>query len=783
MKFGGLMIIGGYRVGNHVVKTINEKKHLVFNCKNCVYSATLAEDKACRLHACSVASSEKPDLIVLADVYERVYDETQTKIIDEIAELMIDFEQQGVWGPEHLSDGQEVNEQYTATRHSILVRVAHELIAYDPIYAYLTALEELKKEKLRIAKMSDAYQKGAVPYLETLIYLLKKLEDTKIISQTKHYLQDLAHIPDTGQLYRTIFNAEIKPSFIGSRLLFGETKGLQLVDEYMVKDNNVQIFKHPDQIEYWYLINPPEYTLTPDKYFVISKTKEIVSEYRPANASITVGANTKDYFKRVFLSTIKGVAKAYKVPLTLEDQEMLTEIVTRYTVGYGILELLLEDRTITDIYVDSPIGSKPIKIIHSKFGECKTNILYSIDEAKSVVSKLRSESGRPFDEAHPVLDYDLPDFDTRVAVIGPPLSPDGIAFAFRLHKNTPWTLPQLIEVNGMNSLSAGLLSFFVDMQATIMVFGSRGSGKTSLLSALMLEIPQSTRIISQEDTLEIPGMYLKNIGYNIQRLKTQSAISVSKTGIEVPPDEALRTGLRLGDSSIIVGEVRSLEAKVLYEAMRVGAAGNVVMGTIHGDSAYSVWDRVVNDLGVPTTSFKATDIITVSRPIRFEGSLKRVRRLTQITEVKKHWTEDPEKEGGLLDLMLYAAKKDKLELLEDNLKDSELFQRIQRVSGMNMNQIWQNISMLADSKQYLVDVKKKIGIKDILEAENTTLATNKLRLLKEQSIEDYGKANYPQILEEWKKWVNTEFLSYIQTKYGQSKIDLTSQKETVKKTK
>ncbi len=759
------MIIGGYRVGDHLLKNINDKKNLVINCKNCVYSASLAEDKACRLHINSIASKEKPDLIVLADVYERVYDEVQTAKMTEISSLISDFEQQGVWGPEHLTDGQTENEQYSPSRHALIIKVAHELLAYDPVLAYLELVDEIKKEKLRMAKMSEIYQKGAEPYLETLIFIYKKLESTKMILETKKYLESLSQIPDTSQLYRSIFNAEIKPSFIGSRLLFGETKGLELVDEYTIKNNYVQIFKHPDQIEYWYLINPPEYTLTPEKYFIISKTKEIVAEYRPANSSAAVGSNTKEYFKRVFMSTVKGVAKAYKIPLNLEDQEALTEIVTRYTVGYGILELLLEDRQITDIYVDSPIGNKPIKLIHGKYGECKTNILYSVDEAKSVVSKFRSESGRPFDEAHPVLDYDLPDFDTRVAVIGPPLSPDGLAFAFRLHKNTPWTLPQLIDAKGINSLSAGMLSFFVDMQSTIMVAGSRGSGKTSLMTALMLEIPQSARIIAQEDTLELPSLYMKNIGFNIQRLKTQSAISVAKTGIEVPPDEALRTGLRLGDSSIIIGEVRSVEAKVLYEAMRVGAAGNVVMGTIHGDSAYSVWDRVVNDLEVPNTSFKATDIVTVSRPIRFEGSLKRHRRLTQITEIKKHWIDDPEKEGGLLDLMLYQAKNDTLELLEDNLKDSELFNKIQRVSGMNMDQIWKNISMLAESKQYLVDVKRKIGIPDILEAENTLISSNKLRLLKEQSIEENGKANYSNVLKDWKLWLDNEFVPYIKKKY------------------
>ncbi len=760
------MKIGGYVVGEGVFKDINGKRHLVFNCKNCVYSTSISEDKACRLHAISLLSKANAELTVLADVYERVYNERQTKMLSEIANLVVEFEQQNLLSPERLADDNPDNEQYTAARHSTITKVSNELLSYDPILSYLNVVEEVKKEKLRMAKMNDNYQKGAIPYLDTLIYIYKKLEETSLIKETKKYLEELSHIPDTSQLYRTIFSAEIKPSFIGSRLLFGETEKLELVDEYSIKNATVQIFKHPEEIEYWYLINPPEYTLTPEKYFIISKTKEIVSEYKPTGNALSVGAKTREFFERIFLSTVKGVAKAYNISLTLEEQDMLAEIVARYTVGYGILELLLEDKKITDVYVDAPIGEKPIKIIHSKYGTCKTNILYSIDEANSVVSKRRSQSGRPFDEAHPVLDYDLPGFDTRVAVIGPPLSPDGVAFAFRLHKDTPWTLPQLIDVKSMNPLSAGMLSFFVDMQSTMLIAGSRGAGKTSLLSALMLEIPQTARILTQEDTLEIPVMYLKNIGFNIQRLKTQSAISASRTGTEVPPDEALRTALRLGDSSLILGEVRSLETKVLYEAMRVGAAGNVVMGTIHGDSAYSVWDRVVNDLEVPTTSFKATDIITVSRPIRFAGSLKRHRRLTQITEVRKQWNEDPETEGGLLDLMQYDAKKDDLALIEDSLKDSDLMQKIQKTSGMGMGEIWDNISLIAESKKYMVEIKNKTGISDALEAENTTIASNKLRLLKEASIEEHGKANYGEVLNQWKEYINNDFIPYIKKKYS-----------------
>jgi len=405
-----------------------------------------------------------------------------------------------------------------------------------------------------------------------------------------------------------------------------------------------------------------------------------------------------------------------------------------------------------------------IYLIHSEWGQCQTNIIYTQDEADSFVSKIRAMSGRPFDEAHPVLDFDLPDLDTRVAAISRPLSPDGTAFAFRLHKTTPWTLAQFIDVKYISPLAAGLLTFFIDSQATMLVTGSRGSGKTSLMSALMLEILQNSRIISSEDTLELPIEYMKSIGFNVQRLKTRSPIGNSENDNEVAPEEALRTALRLGDSALVIGEVRSKEAKVLYEAMRVGAAGNIVMGTIHGDSAYSVWDRIVNDLDVPNTSFKATDVVVVARPIRFKGSIERHRRVVQVTEVKKHWKEDPEEEGGLLDLMNYNAKKDELQFIEDNLKESDLFTRISNTTGLSLEELWKGIRMNAESKSYMVSLKNEFKIPELLEAENTVAANNKLVLIKEEQLEESGSVDYEEALGKWKNWVRTYLVKRVQAR-------------------
>jgi hypothetical protein len=89
------------------------------------YSTSLAEDKACRLHALSLLATGSAESIVLADVYERVYNERQTKMMSEISNLIVEFQQQGVWSPEHLSDGADENDQYTATRHNTIVKLAH----------------------------------------------------------------------------------------------------------------------------------------------------------------------------------------------------------------------------------------------------------------------------------------------------------------------------------------------------------------------------------------------------------------------------------------------------------------------------------------------------------------------------------------------------------------------------------------------------------------------------------------------------------------------------------
>jgi hypothetical protein len=241
-------------------------------------------------------------------------------------------------------------------------------------------------------------------------------------------------------------------------------------------------------------------------------------------------------------------------------------------------------------------------------------------------------------------------------------------------------------------------------------------------------------------------------------MKVRSALL--KTTTEVSADDGIRTSLRLGDSCLIIGEVRSVEAKALYEAMRVGALANVVAGTIHGASPYGVFDRVVNDLDVPATSFKATDIIAVCNPIKSPDGMHSWRRVMGISEVRKHWTKDPLEEKGFVELLKYNVEKDELEASEDLINgDSEIIKEIAaNVKGWagNWDAVYDNILLRAKIKKELVDTSKKINNGRILEADFDTLSNHMFHFISDNVTKEIGLPVGERVFPEWQKWLNFE---------------------------
>jgi type IV secretory pathway ATPase VirB11/archaellum biosynthesis ATPase len=304
----------------------------------------------------------------------------------------------------------------------------------------------------------------------------------------------------------------------------------------------------------------------------------------------------------------------------------MTRALRRHTRECGHLGECLADPAVSDVYVTAPAESNPLRV--RRDGETlATNVFVTSDGVAALASRFRRESGRGFSRATPTLDAAtvLGDRRVRVAGVTDPVS-DGQAFAFRAHDRDVWTLPALVANETLTPAAAGLLSVAVERGAAVLVAGPRGSGKTTLLGALLWELPGAVRTVCIEDAPELPVGALQAADRDVQRLRADD------DGGGLDPAAALRSALRLGDGALVLGEVRGEEAAVLYEAMRVGANSEAVLGTIHGDGADDVLERVVSDLGVPVSSFATTDLVVTLETVG-TGTATR-RRVRTIEEVE-----------------------------------------------------------------------------------------------------------------------------------------------------
>jgi hypothetical protein len=189
---------------------------------------------------------------------------------------------------------------------------------------------------------------------------------------------------------------------------------------------------------------------------------------------------------------------------------------------------------------------------------------------------------------------------------------------------------------------------------------------------------------------------MQSLGYKVQSIFVETRMDQSN---EEAADQALRVSLRLGESAIILGEVRGKEAQTLYQSMRAGRAGSSVLGTIHGDSASSVYERVVHDMGIPKEAFLATDLVLTMGLSRPGGGSRPVRRLVEVAECR-------DEEGRVRFHQLLSP-----EPLDrgPGVIDSRIVQRIAGSWNISVQEALDNIQARADMRQALLDAADARG--------------------------------------------------------------------------
>lgn len=376
-----------------------------------------------------------------------------------------------------------------------------------------------------------------------------------------------------------------------------------------------------------YAIEPSEHFLGEDQKYAI---ESLVTKL-PESEELDTGILLKDH--KLAEEIIRNRVNE-RLPRHLSALECdVGDIVSRYSVGYGPLELILRDPSVEDIVISSPCNNNPVcistRLNSSDKGSiyCETNLRVSEDFIEGIITRTRIFHGGELSFARPILEVDLSHLKARMSAMISPASRHGPTVSIRRRKDFLWSIPRLIADGSISWTAGGFLSICCAARASIIIAGGRGSGKTTLLSALLPEMPIVGRTTVMEDTEELPVLQLQGEGMSLQSLSLAGGIERAAA--------IMRAALRIAEGPIIVGEIRGEEARILFESIRTGTAASCVIGTIHASDCDSVRDRIVIDMKMSPESFRSIDLIVMARLRKDPRSGISVRSVSEIDAISE----------------------------------------------------------------------------------------------------------------------------------------------------
>ncbi len=315
----------------------------------------------------------------------------------------------------------------------------------------------------------------------------------------------------------------------------------------------------------------------------------------------------------------------HDVPLSGESRKKVAQLIEDDILGLGPLELLMRDKSITDILINGPKN-----IFVEKRGKLQKTPVTFDDNAHlmRVVDRIVSRVGRRVDESSPMCDARLAD-GSRVNVIIPPLALDGATVSIRRFPSDPLRLPALVE---KKALSKGMCEFLMAAVAAgknIVISGGTGSGKTTMLNALSGYIPDSERIVTIEDAAELQLQQS-----HVVRLETRPP-NIEGKG-DITQRDLVRNALRMRPDRIVLGEVRGAEAMDMLQAMNTGHDGS--LATLHANTPREALGRIENMVAMagfelPIKAVRAQISAAVDIVVQVQRLEDGSRRMTSICEL------------------------------------------------------------------------------------------------------------------------------------------------------
>lgn len=319
--------------------------------------------------------------------------------------------------------------------------------------------------------------------------------------------------------------------------------------------------------------------------------------------------------------------------------------------GFGLLDSIISDDTITEVMINGPDNvfiEKSGKLI--KLDTC----FESQRRLEDIIQRIVGLAGREVNQANPICDTRLPD-GSRVNVVLPPIALCGPTLTIRKFSKNPMTIERLIQYGSITQEIADKLELLVRSKYNIFISGGTGSGKTTFLNALSNYIPKDERVITIEDSaeLQITGVD------NLVSLETRNA-NASGAG-QISIRDLIKSSLRMRPERIVVGEVRGGEALDMLQAMNTGHDGSLSTG--HANSTEDMLSRLETMVlqgasGLPLEAIRQQIGSAIDIIIHLSRLRDKSRKTMEITEVVGY------ENGKIILNPLYVFEEDENSTLE-----------------------------------------------------------------------------------------------------------------------
>ena len=241
------------------------------------------------------------------------------------------------------------------------------------------------------------------------------------------------------------------------------------------------------------------------------------------------------------------------------NTRLLPDEITRYFGDQSVTDILVNNNT--EVWIE-------------RRGNLERGVDLLPGQIETALEKILTPLGRRLDRLSPIVDARLPD-GTRVCAVIHPIAVHGTCVAFRLFRKVAFSISDFVPPEHETHLTE-VMHTVLESTENILITGATGSGKTSLLAAMMSIPHDIERFVVLEDTHELTVQHPHMV-----RLETRSATAEGRGQITM--DDLLRTALRLRPDRLVVGEVRGIEALTLVQAMNTGHSK--CLATLHANSA------------------------------------------------------------------------------------------------------------------------------------------------------------------------------------------------------